>query len=487
MIAETRQGRLRGERGAHGMLAFRGIPFAVADRFAPPRPPAPWDGVRDATAIGPIAPQNGAEFDLLALPPMSEDCLNLSLFTPALDDARRPVLVYIHAGAFVSGAGGGVLHDGSLLAADEDVVVIGINYRLGVLGWPPFDAGDGTVLNAGLLDQIAALEWIRDNVAAFGGDPENVTLFGYSAGGWSIVTLMATPRAWGLFHKVVPQSGSAFGASGPAELARMAAAWRDAFGDGDPRTAPLDALLDAQKRMSDALNNDPLRRTSEDLVFGPRIEAGLLDAEPLPALKQGEACAVPMLIGTTGDELGYTPFRAGIPWVETLHGRDAAIETLVRSFGAERGQAIWDTYVAEFPDDSDAGIAGRIRSDRYYRLPAIQAAEANAPRAPTWMYRFTLPATSPIAGNVSTHATDLCFWFGTMADSPFRDFFFGRGPTDEELVLSRRMRRDIAHFARTGQCDWPAYEAGERATRRYDLEDCVELDPQGNARRIWPT
>ncbi len=181
-VVRTVCGKVRGAPDDRGILVFRGIPFAAstagANRFQPPRPPAAWEGVRMAEAAGPIAPQNAPELGLSRLPPASEDCLNLNVFTPSADRGRRPVLVYLHAGAFVSGTGSGATQDGSQLARDEDVVVVTVNYRLGVLGFPPFRPGGQGPSNLGLLDQVAALQWVRANIARFGGDPRNVTLFG---------------------------------------------------------------------------------------------------------------------------------------------------------------------------------------------------------------------------------------------------------------------------------------------------------------------
>jgi para-nitrobenzyl esterase len=433
-----------------------------------------------------VAPQNEPEFNLSILPEMSEDCLNLNVFTPAADGARRPVLFYIHAGAFVSGGGGGATQNGSILAADEDVVVVTINYRLGVFGWPPFRAhGEAVSNNLGLLDQIAALEWVRDNIEAFGGDPANVTLFGYSAGGWSILALMVAPQAKGLFHKAAPQSGSAFTAPARERQDRLAADFLCRLG-GALRDADVPALLEAQKAYLDAQNSAPDRLTEEGVTFGPWRDAIMLSDDPLALVVAGQGMHMPLLIGSTADELGYAPFRAGIGWLEAMHTRQASLQTLAAAYGEAAARPIWDAYRGAAPEASDAVVAGNIRSDRYYRLPAIIAAEAQAAHSPTWMYQFTLGAASELAGGVSTHATDLAFWFGTMAASPLQAFLFGRPPTEAEAALSRRMRRDLAHFARTGRCDWPAYSPTERATRMYGLEDRLSLDPGAACRKVWP-
>jgi para-nitrobenzyl esterase len=490
-VVQTAQGPVRGVITEAGVAIFRGVPFAQAARFVPPAPPPQRPEIHDASRIGPIAPQNAPEFNLSVPPPASEDCLNLNIFTPAADTGRRPVLVYIHAGAFVSGGGSGATQDGSRLAADEDVVVVSLNYRLGVLGFPPFKAlGPEVSNNLGLLDQVEALRWTQANIAGFGGDPGNVTLFGYSAGGWSIAALMTLPLTAGLFHRAVVQSGSEFSASPLAEQADLTRRYLDLV-DGAPTDPaalvdlPLQTLLDAQQALIEACQNDPVRRLHEGVVFGPRLDGVLFDDTPLSLLQQGQAHPVPLLIGSTEDELGYAPFRAGLDWLAALHTRAASLETLTAAFGPARAVAIWDAYAAGYPGEDDGALAGRIRSDRYYRLPAIRAAEAHATRAPTWMYRFDVQAASDLAGNTSTHATDLAFWLGTMAASPLQAFLFGGAPAEAEEALSRRMRADLAAFARDGTCAWPGYEGGRRATRIYDLVDQVRDDPAGEVRRAW--
>ncbi|MGH7317841.1 MAG: carboxylesterase/lipase family protein, partial [Candidatus Rokuibacteriota bacterium] len=219
VLVETRRGRVRGVTES-GLAVFRGLPFARppvgARRFQPPEPPAPWSGVRDAARFGTSAAQNGAlvgPLMSLGIGRTGEDCLYLNVWTPRPDRARRPVLVWIHGGAFILGSGSQLLYDGSRLARRGDVVVVTVNYRLGALGFLGVQDRFGRRLpatgNEGLLDQIAALEWVRDEIAAFGGDPDNVTIFGESAGAMSCATLLGMPRARGLFHRAILQSGAA--------------------------------------------------------------------------------------------------------------------------------------------------------------------------------------------------------------------------------------------------------------------------------------
>jgi para-nitrobenzyl esterase len=219
VLVETRRGPVRGVAEG-GLAVFRGLPFARPPvgplRFRPPEPPEPWSGVRDAARFGPSASQNGAlvgPLMSLGISRTGEDCLYLNVWTPAADRARRPVLVWIHGGAFVLGSGSQMLYDGATLARRGDVVVVTVNYRLGALGFLRLRDRFGERLpasgNEGLLDQVAALEWVRDEIAAFGGDPGNVTIFGESAGAMSCATLLGMPRARGLFHRAILQSGAA--------------------------------------------------------------------------------------------------------------------------------------------------------------------------------------------------------------------------------------------------------------------------------------
>jgi para-nitrobenzyl esterase len=375
VLVETRRGTVRGVR-ADGLAIFRGLPFARPPvgplRFAPPEPPDPWSGVRETVRSGPAAAQNGAlvgPLMSLGIDRTGEDCLYLNVWTPQPDRARRPVLVWIHGGAFILGSGSQTLYDGSTLARRGDVVIVTINYRLGALGFlraqDRFGARLPATGNEGLLDQIAALEWVRDEIEAFGGDPGNVTIFGESAGAMSCATLLALPRARGLFHRAILQSGAAnflwprdiaarvadqmlavLDIGSPEELraaapARLLAAQRRLFMElmlGEQHV--LGALSPAGQRVAGAVFLGltlarrrfgrvaaPLSRglvgmlrrrgrrrggspaTSalstlrvRGLPFQPVIDGDLIPRDPLAVIREGEAVGVPLLIGTNLDE-----------------------------------------------------------------------------------------------------------------------------------------------------------------------------------------
>jgi para-nitrobenzyl esterase len=423
---------------------------------------------------------------------MDEDCLYLNVTTPATDGAGRPVLVYIHAGAFVTGAGSAEAYSGVSLANDHGLVVVSVNYRLGLLGFPPLAVhGPGTPQNLGLLDQVAALKWVRDNIAAFGGDPERVTICGYSAGGWSIAALMVMPEARGLFHRAAPQSGGFMYAMSAAGQERHAGAIARAMGDAVPNperlmAAPVDELLRAQ---AEVISSWQAATAEEQVVeldfpFTPLADGVVLHEHPLTSLGRDLGAHVPVLVGSTENELGAAPFRMALPWLRDTYSRKS-VGAAIRSLGGDP-DAIWQAYAAAFRGADEQHLAGRIRSDWMYRVPAIRFAEAQARRRErTWMYRFDLPAVSPEVGGVSTHATDVTFWFGSMAQSPYQGFFFGRASTPEEEALSRRMQTDLAAFCRDGACVWPPYDFAARATMIYDLEGGVTDDPAGVQRRLW--
>ncbi|MBS0333301.1 MAG: carboxylesterase/lipase family protein [Proteobacteria bacterium] len=489
----TREGTVRGSRDETGVLRFQGLPFAAPPvgplRFRPPAPVAPWTDVRDATAPGPVAPQDRPA---TSTSPMDEDCLYLNVTTPAADAGRRPVLFYIHAGAFVTGAGSAEAYSGVHLARDHDVVVVSVNYRLGLLGFPPMAVhGAGTPQNLGLLDQVAALEWVRNNIAAFGGNPDCVTICGYSAGGWSTAALMAMPEARGLFHRAAPQSGGFMYAMSAAGQARHAGAVARAMGDPAPdparlMAAPVDELLRVQAEVISVWQAATAEEqvVELDFPFTPLADGVVLHEHPLTSLGRGKGADVPVLVGSTENELGAAPFRMALPWLKETYTR-RSLSAAIRSLGGD-AESAWQAYAAAWPGADEQHLAGRIRSDWMYRIPAIRFAEAQAARSGrAWMYRFDLPAVSPEVGGVSTHATDVTFWFGSMAQSPYQMFFFGRACTPEEEALSRRMQADLAAFCRDGVCTWPAYDLARRATMIYDLEGGVADDPAGAERRLW--
>jgi para-nitrobenzyl esterase len=497
-VVETRKGRLEGAREG-GVFVFRGIPYARppvgALRFRPPEPSQPWSGVRDATRFGPSAPQRPMQLAFLPgfdVGPQDEDCLYLNVTTPGLDGARRPVLVWIHGGAFTIGSGSQSLYDASRLAARGDVVVVTINYRLGALGFLELSellgeefSGSG---NLGLLDQIAALRWVRDEIAAFGGDPENVTIFGESAGGMSVGTLLGTPSAQGLFRRAIPQSGAAHNAHGPAVAREVAERMLAALGipRGEAwrlREVPVARILEAQDKVAmEAMGRIAL------LPFQPVVDRDVLPESPLEAIRRGVARDVEVLAGATRDE--WNLFGLMDPTLARMD-EAALVRRLERHVG-DRARPLVDAYRAaragRVPTDARALFLA-IESDRVFRIPAVRLAEAQAAHQPrTYKYLFTWE--SPLFGDAlgACHGIDVPFVFG-LVDAPGADRFIGTGEGVRALA-DRTMDAWLA-FAAEGDPghaelgDWPVYESSRRATMLLGPACAVEEDPFGDERRAW--
>jgi para-nitrobenzyl esterase len=502
---ETRSGRIRGET-APGLHIFRGVPYARAPvgalRLRPPEPPEPWGGVREARGASPAAPQNpGLVARLLGagVDRCSEDCLSLNVWTPAADAARRPVLVWLHGGSFMTGSGSMSVYDGSRLARLGDVVIVTLNYRLGALGYLALAAAveeeGGSLGNLGLRDQIEALRWVRDHIALFGGDPGNVTIFGESAGAMSVATLLAVPAAQGLFARVVLQSGAGGNVHDRDTAERAAEIFMKEMGLAPAdlaslRGAPVDALLGAQERTVGAL-----AREVAGLAFQPVVDGDLVPQRPLDAVRAGAAAAVPMLIGTNRDEwtlYGVTDHRLKTLDPAALVRRCARNIPGAGADGCSRAERIVDGY--RRARSGRASIEPRdlwcaIESDRHFRVPATRLAEAHACRQPaTYAYLFTWE--SPALGGAlgSCHGLEVPFVFGGIEEGSVPRFV-GEGPSVRRL--SERMQEAWLEFARTSRPthsalgDWPAYEAKRRATMILGESCGVEDAPLEAERALW--
>jgi para-nitrobenzyl esterase len=502
---ETRHGRIRGRRAA-GLAIFLGVPYARAPvgdrRLRPPEPPDAWSGIRSAQEAGPAAPQNpGLVARLLGagVDRCGEDCLYLNVWTPACDGARRPVLVWLHGGGFTTGSGSMGVYDGSHLARRGDVVVVTLNYRLGALGYLALSAAadeeGGSFGNLGLRDQIEALRWVRDHIDRFGGDPGNVTLFGESAGAMSVGTILAAPSASGLFARAVLQSGAAGHVHDRETAERVAETFMKEMGFASGnlaavRGAPVASLLEAQQRTVGALAHG-----GPGLAFQPVVDGDLLPQRPLDAVRAGVAASVPMLIGTNRDEwklYGLTdPGLASLDLAGLLR-RCARNLPGGAAAGASRAERLVEGY--RRAREGRASLAPRdlwcaIESDRHFRYPATQLAEAHAAREPhTYAYLFTWE--SPALGGVlgACHALDVPFVFGAVAEGAVSEFV-GDGPAAR--TLTERMQDAWLAFARDGRPghpglgDWPAYEAGRRATMILGERCGVEDAPQEAERALW--
>lgn len=479
MIVATRQGPVAG-REEHGTHVFRGIPYASppvgARRWRAPEPPSTRAHTLDCDRFRPAAPQVASTLyiaSLLAGPGLGgadEDCLYLNLWTPAADSRRRPVLVWIHGGGFVLGSSSPRVYDGSRLARRGDVVVVTLNYRLGALGFLALDAVDGTPAgddtNFGLRDQIAALAWVRDNIENFGGDPDNITLFGESAGGMSIGTLLGVPAARGLFRRAILQSGAASNVStrarahGVAEhfLANLPQRPRDV---DELRQFPVEAVLEAQRATSMALS---LRQGS--LPWQPHVDGSWLPERPLRRIDSGEAAAVDVLLGTNHDE--WNIFMLADPKGRRLD--EPGLERRYRRFEAMAHEhedattleAVQRARARRQTARSAASAQWRqFQSERVFHLPATHLADAHAATGGrTFVYRFD--HAHPLVGRWlgACHGFELPFVFGTLGD-PLLGALFAATPTARGI--SHRMMDAWLAFARHGDPNhaglpaWPAY------------------------------
>ena len=477
-------GSLRG-RSAPGSIAFLGIPFAEAPvgqlRWAPPTPRKPWQRTLDATSFGPAPWQpTGGPLDGL-VPGMgsedqSDDCLNLNVWTPSVDGSR-PVLVWIHGGAFSLGAGSLSVYDGARLAAATNTVVVTINYRLGALGFMVIDDPSCTP-NVGLLDQVAALEWVHDNISAFGGDPDNVTIFGESAGGGSVLSLLSMPSALGLFQRAIVQSGATELLLDRKKAQLVAEAVARAAGldhvDVDAlRSLPGPQLIDAQ-----AIASMELFGTVGTMPFHPVVDGVVLPHTWLEAASSGFN-PVPVLIGTNRDEMDlfkmFDPDAGSLTAdglrrrLESVGGDVDALLGAYRSTGASEPPEAWR----------------RANTDIAMWMPAVRIAEARSAHGPTWMYRFDWEAASPELG--AAHGVDIPFPFTTI-DVDGWDAFIS--DPEHAMSLASLMQRSWADFAREGvpslgDADWPSYNSESRITAIFGREVFVEHDPNGAVRQAW--
>jgi para-nitrobenzyl esterase len=501
LTVQTESGSLRGA-DRDGVALFAGIPYAAPPvgglRFRPPHPVEPWSDVREAHAFGRSAIQfifprpegeepsstwcdDGLERD--------EDCLVLNVWTPAPADGRRPVMVWLHPGGYACGAGYGAWTDGATLAREEDVVVVSVNHRLHAFGFLALDriggdeyAGSG---NAGLLDIVAALRWVRDNIAAFGGDPANVTVFGESGGGWKISSLLAMPSARGLFHRGIIQSGSDSHASSPARADASTRQLLSLLGIAESELhrladVPASAILEASTRVLPADGIGTIRADGTltwHLEFGPVVDGVTLTQARVSPLAPEGASRVPLLIGTTRDEEGANDGDGLLPEI-----RDLVEKAVHLGMDRDAARRILDVYRAEQPDRTDRDLSGELVADTLFLMQAIRQAEAMEGVAPVYMYLFSWGWAR--AKGRAVHAIDIPFAFGNVVPE-----LLGTDRDATTHALAARMRTAWAAFARTGDPghpglpEWPRYTPEDRATMVFDHECRLERDPRPQRRR----
>ncbi|MEU7856300.1 carboxylesterase family protein [Nonomuraea sp. NPDC049141] len=477
-------GTVRGRREA-GPAVFRGIPFAQPPvgpaRFAAPQPVRGWDGVREAFAYGPPPPQAS----MTGAPPsvndvVGDDWLTLNVWTPEPGPgAGLPVMVWIYGGAYVFGVSSDPGYDGTRLA-DAGVVVVTLNYRVGMEGFAQID---GAPANRGLLDQVAALEWVRENITAFGGDPDRVTVFGESAGAGSIAALMAMPRAAGLFRRAIAQSvpGTFFSAELAGDIAAVIAdelglsATVDDFSAVAPGrlAAAGDAATAKMRQFEDRWGVVAHTPT----LFSPVVDGEVLPTTPWQALADGAGRAVELIVGHNRDEYRLFVAFGGLLGQVTDEQAAAALSV----FAPDGGRA----YREAFPGAGAGELFELVQSDWLFRMPSLHLAQAQTGGGGrAHLYELTWPAPG-MGGNLGAcHGLDVPLTFGVF-DAGLGAGLMGDPLSPEGQALSQHIRTTWTAFAATGDPGWAAYDPKRRLTQVLNTEPAVTTYPEETSRRLW--
>ncbi|MNS04880.1 Para-nitrobenzyl esterase [compost metagenome] len=468
-------------RRQDGINVFKGLRYgAPTRRFQPPEPPTPWRDPAPAFDYGAASPQRGNE------PNQSEDCLFLNVWTPGLDAGRRPVMVYIHGGAYSSGSGSDALYDGTRLSTRGDVVVVTLNHRLNALGYaylarlaPGFeDSG-----NVGQLDLIMALRWVRDNIAAFGGAPDRVMVFGQSGGGAKIATLMATPAAKGLFHRAATMSGQQVTASGPINATTRATAWLKALGLSPDRaheaaTLPVERLLEAQSA------EDPILGYG-GLYFGPVLDFRSLPRHPFYPDAAPQGLSIPMIIGNTREEtlgfMGNDPKNLNLTWADLPARLSPGVLRIDIT-----PEAVIAAYRRMHPEWSpDQVLIAATTAGRSWRGAVIEAEERAKAGAPAWVYQLDFPGETASGRKGAFHTADIPLVFDNVNAAGSRTK--GQGAQ----TVADQMSDAFIALARTGDPNhaglprWDRYELPTRQTMLFDVEPRMANDPRGDQRAFF--
>ena len=467
-LAETAYGQLRGTEIADGIIAWRGVPYARPPagelRLRPPQPPEPWSGVRDAATYGGRSLQPEPVPDP-SLPPVSEDCLYLNVTAPACAAGPgRPVLLWIHGGGYEMGDGLHQAGDGAAFARTHGIVVVTFNYRLGALGFldVPGEQPTGAL---GLHDQIAALRWTRENIAAFGGDPDQITVYGLSAGGKSVTTLLASPLTTGMIRRAAESSGGDHIKSRP-QAARIAAEFFRALGTTPQRvrSVPAADILGAQL----ALGQPP----RSAWIWRPSVDGAALTSHPLTAIANGAAAGVPLLLQTCARECAYYQVLTG-------DAGQQADRVLTEYFGAETRAKLFAAYAADYPELDDIALRTAIMTDERYIIRTGRYADAQSVHAPVWRSRYDGP------------------YSGQLADprlAPHRELLDGAHGADGVGIweggdgVAANLHDAWGAFATTGDPGWERYTAVSRRAMIFgQAGPYLADDPFAPAREAWGT
>ncbi|MBX5461846.1 MAG: carboxylesterase/lipase family protein [Steroidobacteraceae bacterium] len=507
-VVETAFGKVRGERVAGGGYKFLCVPYGASTagegRFMPPRPPSPWRGVREvpkkaliAPQLDPNAPQPapgtiraaisgiGSEAESVE----TEDCLNVTIYTPAIDSARRPVMFWCHGGGYFAGSGSNPMYDAAKLAVRGDVVVVNVNHRLNALGYAFLaEAGEEFAAsgNVGMMDIALALQWVRENIERFGGDPRRVTIFGQSGGGGKVATLLSMPSAKGLFHRAVMQSGALRQLRAPEDAAAVSATFMAQLGlkphqGRELQQVPLEKLMAANF----ALGRLPAK-PGKPLNFMPVLDGTVVPRNPFDPVANPLNADVPLMIGCTRTE--NTAFMVSDESAFTLDA--AALSARMRALIGERaGDAAVETYTAFRPGASPSDLYFEMLSDRSMRRSSIQVADLKVAQAAARTYLYELTWNTPVFGGRlrSPHSLDLPLIFDIAEGDRWRPY---TGGGSDAQTVARAMSAAWVAFAHTGDpgtaaLPWPAYTLERRETMLFDETSGAKPDPFRPTRRFW--
>ncbi len=499
---ETNLGKVRGTT-QNGVHAFKSVPYAAStageNRFMPPKKREPWTGVRDAFELGLRSPQLSSAFHGQVPPefesmdrnePMGEDCLVLNVWTPGVGrgGGKRPVMVWLHGGGYTSGSGGFICYDGTELARKHDVVAITVNHRLTVFGYL-YLAGIGgekyaKSSNMGMLDIVAGLEWVRDNIAAFGGDPGNVTIFGQSGGGGKVSTLMAMPSAHGLFHRAIVESGAAV--KGVSRDAANKSAERY-LAKLNLKPDQVDQLqnLSMDQLLAATANTNPMPGGPGGFALAPVVDGTTLPNDPFDPVAPALSANIPLLIGTTETEVTFFPNQVLDPINdEELHTR---VKQTLQTASDEQVDQLVAAYKKGRPGASNTDLFLALASDATFRAGVVTEAERKAAQGKAPVYQYYVTWRSPVRDGKlrSFHTIEIPFVFDNVDDCKS---MLGSG--EDRYVLAEKFSGAWVAFARTGNPNhnslpnWPRFDNTNRAVMVFNDECKVVDDPHGEEQRL---
>jgi para-nitrobenzyl esterase len=497
-VVDTESGKVSGAT-SDGVHVFKGIPYgastAGANRFMPPRKPEPWTGVRECIAYAGRSPQAAAApqrpelatvWGAIDTLPVGEDCLTLHVWTPGLDNAKRPVMVWLHGGAFSYGSANSPRYDSTRLAGRNDVVVVAVNHRLNIFGHLDLSSVGGERFaqsgNVGVLDLVQSLQWVRDNITRFGGDPANVTIFGQSGGGGKVCALLAMPQAKGLFHKAIVQSGSSVRFAERERTAQLADAVLKQLGLGKDQLDTLQSLPVARLSEAIAPAQKTLPKPRYPLLdrynFGPVIDGKVLPTHPFePATSVSDD--IPVMVGGTKDESAIFLAPDEPVWSRSL--TDAEQRKRLEAIAGPATESIVAYYACCSPGANPAERFITATTASNFGVRGVLLAERKAARAqaPVWMYEFAWETPAFDGKLKSCHSVEVPFVFDTLPVIGERHHKSGA------QAVADKVSKTWTTFARTGKADWAPYTADKRTTMVFDDESKPVDDPDKDVRPLW--